>query len=73
MHTHTQTVAFNVVLVFAVQQSELDTCLHISRPAWCSLPPSHPSRSPQSSELSFLSYTAGSHQLSVLHSALHKR
>ena len=30
-------------------------------------PPSHPSRSSQSTELSSLCYTAGTHQLSVLH------
>ena len=36
-------------------------------------PPSHPSRSSQSTELSSLRHTAGSHQLSVLHMAVHIR
>ena len=34
-------------------------------------PASHPSRSPQSTQLSSLNYTAGSHQLSVSHMVVH--
>ena len=37
------------------------------RPPYHPAPQSHPSMSPQSTELSPLHYTAGSHQLSVLH------
>ena len=36
-------------------------------------PPSHPSRSSQSTKLSSLCYTAGSHQLSILHMAVNIR
>lgn len=43
-------------------------CLLDFPPTW---PPSHPSRSPQSTKLSSLCYTAGSHQPSVLHMAEH--
>ena len=44
-------------------------CTYI--PSLVDLPPqpSHPSRSPQSTELSSLRYTAGSHWLSILHMA----
>ena len=35
--------------------------------SWIFPPTSHPSRSPQSTKLSSLRYTAGSHQLSVFH------
>ena len=56
---------YNVVLVSAVQQSESAVCIHISPLSWTYLPsphpripPSHPSRSPQSTELSSVHYTA---------------
>ena len=44
------------MLVSAVQRSESAICIHISSPSWTSLlpPPSHPSRSSQSTELSSL-------------------
>ena len=54
------------MLVSAVQQSELALCIHISLPSWiCSLAPTppHPSRSSQSTELSSLCGSAGSHWL----------
>ena len=48
-----------------VREAQLgrDICIHIADPP----PHSHPSRSSQSSELSYLCYTATSHWLSVLH------
>ena len=62
---------YNVVLISGVQQSESTICIHISPTYWTSpLPcprPSHPSRSSQSTRLSSLHYTVGSHYLSVLH------
>ena len=50
---------YNDVLVSAVQWSESAICIHISLPSWTSLlaTPYHPSRSPQSTELSSLHYT----------------
>ena len=39
----------------------------ISPSSWTSLPTPHPSSSSHSPELSFLCYTAGFHQLSILH------
>ena len=52
------------MLASAVQQSESAMCIHISPPSWAyPLPPSHPSRSPQSIELSSLCFTAVFHQL----------
>ena len=47
---------YNVALVSAVQQSESATSIYMSPPSWTSLPsaPSHPSRSPQSTEVSAL-------------------
>ena len=43
------------------QWSESATCIHISPPSWTSLPPNqfHPSKSSQSTELSFLCFIAG--------------
>ena len=58
----------------AVQWCESTMCITYT-PSLLDLPlshypsPSHPSRSPQSTELS--AYTAGSHKLSVLHMAVH--
>ena len=40
---------------------------YISPSSWTSLPTPHPSSSSHSPELSFLCYTAGFHQLSILH------
>ena len=60
---------YNVMLVSAVQTSESAICKHISLPSWTSFPlhpPSHPSRSPKSTELSPLCFIAGSHWLSIL-------
>ena len=54
---------YNVVLVSTVQQSESATRICIS-PLFCI---SFPFRSPQSTEQSFLCYTVGSHQLSILY------
>ena len=52
----------NIVLVSAVQWSESAIRMHISPPSWTShYPPFCPSRSSQSTELSSLCYTAGSH------------
>ena len=48
---------YSVVLVSAVQQSELGMCVHISAPFWTSRT-RNPSRSSQSSELSSQSYGA---------------
>ena len=48
---------YSVVLVSAVQQSELGMCVHISAPFWTSRT-RNPSRSSQSSELSSQSYAA---------------
>ena len=47
------------MLVFAVQQSESVICMHISFSSWASFhpPPSHPSRSSQSTKPSSLYYT----------------
>ena len=59
---------YNVVLVSGVQNQ-----LYVYAYPFPLGPPSHPSRSPQSTELSSLHYTAGSHQLSVLHMAVHIR
>ena len=53
-----------LLLVSAVGQSESAIYIHISPPSWNSLhspPPSHPSRLPQSTTLSSLCYTSGSH------------
>ena len=54
---------YNVVLVSGVQWSESAICIIISPPSLTSLPlpPSHPSRSSQTTELSSLCYIAGSH------------
>ena len=54
---------YRVMLVSAVQWSESAICIHISPPSWAphSPPPSHPSRSSQSTDLSSLCYTAASH------------
>ena len=54
---------YRVMLVSAVQRSESAICIHISPPSWAphSPPPSHPSRSSQSTELSSLCYTVASH------------
>ena len=52
------------------------SCMYTYSPSLLDLPPtppSHSSRSPQSTEQSSLCYTAGSHQLSVLHMAVHIR
>ena len=56
----------NIVLLSAVQQHESEICIHISPPSCISFspqPPSHVSRSSQSTELSFLCYKTASHQL----------
>ena len=59
---------YNIVLVSAVQHSGSAMYRHISHPSWTPPPlPSHPSRSPQSTELSSLCGTAASHQLSIWH------
>ena len=50
---------YNVVLVSAVQQSESALSIHV--PSLLSLPPSHLSRSSQSTKLSSLCHTATSH------------
>ena len=56
---------YNVVLVSAVWRSESVICIHIPLPSSTSQtkPPSHPSRSPQSNNLSPLCLIAGSHLL----------
>jgi len=44
--------------------NQLYVYVYISPPSWTSLPPPfHPSQSPQSTELSYLFYTAGSYKL----------
>ena len=57
------------MLVSTVQRSESAICIHISSLSWAAPPPapSHPSRSPQSMELSSQCCISGSHWLSVLH------
>ena len=59
------------ILLFSVEpQHESAIGIHISPPFWTSLPspsPSHPSRLIQSPCLSFLSHTANSHWLFILH------
>ena len=59
----------NVVLVSSVQQSESAICIHISLPFWISFP----FRSPKSTEQSSLSYTVGSHQLSISYTILYQQ
>ena len=57
-------------LSFVKPQLESAIGIHISPPFWSFLPspsPSHPSRLIQSPYLSFLSHTANSHWLSILH------
>ena len=58
-----------VVLISADQQSDSVIGVHISPPSRASIPPppSHPSSSSQSTQLSSLYYTACSHQLPILH------
>ena len=54
------------MLVSAVHPSQSATCIHISPPSWTFLPlhtPFHSSRSSQSTQLSFLWFTAASHHL----------
>ena len=60
-------IASNIVLVSTVQQSESAIHIPMSPLSRISSPPSHlhPSRSSQSTELSSLLYTAGSHWPSV--------
>ena len=56
--------------VSAVQWSESAICIHIPHFSWAPLsppPPSHPSRSSQSAELSSLCYATASCQLATLH------
>ena len=53
---------YNAVLVSAIQQLKLAIIFEPPSP-----PPSHPSRSSQSTKLGSLCYTATSHQLSVSH------
>ena len=55
---------YNVVIFSAVQQSESVICIHISRLFQISFPVT----SPQNTE--FLSYTVGSHQLSILYTVV---
>ena len=58
------------MLVSAIEWSELAICIHLFPPFQTSLPlhpPSHPSRSSQSTRLSSLCYRAAFHQLSILH------
>ena len=50
-----QWLLYNVVLVSAFQHHEPAGCIHIFPPSWTTLP-SHPSRSSQSTKLSFLCY-----------------
>ena len=47
--------------------TQLHVYIYISLSFWSSLPPFHPSGSPQSTELSSLCYTTGFHELSILH------
>ena len=54
---------YNVVLVSPVQQSKSVVCIHI----FPLFQISFPFRSPQSTEQGFLSYTIGSHYLSMLY------
>ena len=54
------------MLVSTVQQSESAICVHISPLFWISFS----FRSPQSPESGSLSYTVGSHSLSILYSAI---
>ena len=68
---YSDAVMNNVVLASAIQQSESAICIHIYPHFGTSLPLSHPSRSPQSPELSSLGYIAGSPLLSVLQMAVH--
>ena len=58
-----------MLLLSAVKQLESGISIHISPPSSASLipPSSHPSRSSQSTKLSFLCYTVCPHQLSILH------
>ena len=62
------------ILLFSVKpQHDSTVGIHISPPFWNSLPspsPSHPSRLIQSPYLSFLSHTANSHWLSILHTVM---
>ena len=53
----------NVALVSTAQQSESAICIHIYPLFWISFP----FRSAQSFEQSSLSYTVGSHELSILY------
>ena len=62
---------YNIILVSAVQQSESAICIHICPPSWISLPtpiPSHPSRSSQSTMLSFLCLISASYCLLLVFS-----
>ena len=64
------------ILLFSVKpQYESAIGIHISTPFWNSFPspsPSQPSRLIQSPCLSFLSHTANSHWLSILHMVMEK-
>ena len=63
-------IAFQNLLFFVKPLHESAISIHISPPVWNLLPslsPPHPSRLIQSPCLSFLSHTANSHWLSILH------
>jgi len=63
-------IAFQNLLFFVKPLHESAISIHISPPFWNLLPslsPPHPSRLIQSPCLSFLSHTANSHWLSILH------
>ena len=67
---HWKIVVLQNFVVFYQTSHESAIGIHISFPFWTSLPspsPSHPSRLIQSPCLSFLSRTANSHWLSILH------
>ena len=59
---------YNAVLVSAVQQSE---SVHVYIYPFPLEPPSHPTRSSQSTEPSSVCYSAASHELSSLHLGVH--